>query len=257
MRSFIDFPLIRLTDLFYIIMLNIFQKVNKGQWLLFILPFFLFGCEKDERDGTTCAQNCIVLSGVVVDTPANKLLSDVEIGISFQYYSSFLKPSISLGKTKTDTKGKYSFRFDASKYQSREGFFIVSVKKNGYYLNAYHPDSYQSVASYDLDELKYDTPTDERIILFKRGEMELRLKNVKKLDLKMLSVSYGPEKSNTGFSIAPVPHDLDTIVRITIPADMESVLKWQGYSGPNPLQFDKAATVNSEKGSFTRYQLDF
>ncbi len=118
MRSFIDFPLIRLTDLFYIIMLNIFQKVHKGQWLLFILPFFLLGCEKDERDGTTCAQNCIVLSGVVVDTPANKLLSDVEVGISFQYYSSFLKPSISLGKTKTDTKGKYSFRFDASKYLS-------------------------------------------------------------------------------------------------------------------------------------------
>ncbi|MNI18062.1 hypothetical protein D3C73_714560 [compost metagenome] len=87
--------------------------------------------------------------------------------------------------------------------------------------------------------------------------MELHLKNVKKLDLTMLAVSYGPEKSNTGFSIAPVPRDLDTIVRITIPADMESVLKWQGYNGSNPLQFDKAATVNSEKGSFTRYQLDF
>ena len=43
-----------------------------------------------------------------------------------------------------------------------------------------------------MDELKYDMPTDERIMLFKRGEMELHVKNVKKLDLNKLGFYSSP-----------------------------------------------------------------
>lgn len=243
--------------IFYMIMWRLYHKLNKKQWLFFMIPLFCLSCEKDERDGTTCEKNCFVFSGIVVDTPANNALAHAEVAFSFIYYNSFLRPSIPLGTIRTDAKGKYSFRFDGTKYLAREGYFASSVKKDGYFLDGYYPDSFHRVGMYQLNELQFDKPSNERISLFKRAEMEIHIKNIKKLELTMLEVSYGPETRNIGFVISPVAPDLDTIVKVTIPADIKSSVKWKGLNSTNPLQFERSETVSAKSGEVTRYQIDF
>lgn len=218
---------------------------------------FLYACSKEPRfDGLQCTQNCIVLSGNLVDTPFNNRISDVDIKIYYQQPgppSIFIQPTY-IGKTKTNKDGNYSFRFDGEKYMNG-GYFIFYVHKPGYFHHVSKNADFEQIGSINTEDIRLDQPTNDTTKLYKRTSLFLKIKTTKeKLDFKGFDITYQVGKYPWGFNII-FDKKIDTLIELNMPVGIPAHIGWEGRSYLEPPVVKKQDSVFSKSGENVSYEI--
>lgn len=234
---------------------------------LAVLVILISSCRKAKFDEDyVCLEDCIVFAGRVLDTPYNNKLAGVELRFYFHSLegSSFLRPPVYLGTKKTGQDGSYQFAFGADDFKE-SGYFSIMGIKEGYFLFAPDAGSLESYGTILSKGIKLDSTYVYNTKLYKKAELELKIKSERDLDFETFEIRYGTDKTIpgvlggyngyvTGFNII-FDKRIDRVFNLNIPVGIKSYINWQGYNYLEPFKLDKVDSLISNQGEKVFYEI--
>lgn len=135
------------------------------------------GCEEDKLlfDGKSCANNCIILEGMVTDSIYGAPIENAEIlvsqGSGFGLYSYWS----TIGTVYSNEDGRFSFNFPVNERTSITGFFVLRVQKN-----SFTPIKESRSVIFQVDSSDIDIPIFFDLKMFPLTDIEFTIRNESK-----------------------------------------------------------------------------
>ena len=223
--------------------------------LLIPISFFLLlnSCRKTtpEFDGINCTGNCYILTGRVIDTPSNAGLQGVELKFFYRPpgYALLTNPTRYLGKTTTNQRGEYNFRFDGTGFKEDGGYYKIQAVKAGYFYGNLNQND---IREFDLDSADFNVPFNQDFALYRVAKLTVRFvaSTVTSFDFLTFSYNYGP--LGTGI-IFPGGRKIDTTITYQTAGDISTFVQW-GATGSN-INIRKKDTLVVARGGTAQYQV--
>lgn len=216
------------------------------------LVLLLNSCRKTtpEFDGINCTGNCYILTGRVVDTPSNEGLQVVELKFFYRPtgYALLTNTTRYLGKTTTNQRGEYKFKFDGTAFKDDGGYYRIQAVKAGYFYGHLN----QNDISFNLDSTAFNVPFNQDFALYRAAKLTVRFvaSTVINFDFLTFSYNYGP--FGTGI-IFPGGRKIDTTITYQTAGDISSFVQWEATG--NNIKIQKKDTLLVASGVTAQYQV--
>ena len=217
-----------------------------------IFIFLLTACRKTipEFDGINCTGNCYILTGRVVDTPSTAGLQGVELKFFYRPpgYALLTNPTRYLGKTTTNQKGEYNFKFDGTAFKDNGGYYRIQAEKAGYFYGHLK----QNDISFDLDSTDFNVPLKQDFALYRAANLTVRFFATTNTNFEFLTFSYNYGPLGTGI-IFPGGRKIDTIITYQTAGDISTFVQWETTG--NNINIQKRDTLVVARGGTAQYQV--
>jgi hypothetical protein len=212
----------------------------------------LVGCDKPGINGGKCSGNCYVLTGKVVDTPSNAGLKGVELKFYHRTSGGWIfDPTTYLGRTSTNADGEYTFQFDGTNYKKGTGYFLLEPIKSGYF---YTSPSSDEVKKFYLDSSNFNIPVDQRIRLFRKATMQVRIRPTSGTKFEFLTILYQHGTNATGIALNR-NQIVDTTITFQTAGDIHTLVQWSAV-GNGVSSVSKKDTLFTTQGGTVQYRID-
>lgn len=207
----------------------------------FVTMLIVCSCRKNNDplfDGVTCAGNCYILTGKLIDSAANTGIAGGEIKFYFRDNTGiFSNKKIYLGRAITNANGDYSFKFDGTRFNNVRGYYYVEAFKGDMFFDPLYKNQ---VATFYLDTSLYNLPFIQNFPLFRPATVKVRVVASTNTNFQYLTVSYDYGKIGHGI-VFNGGRSIDTIITWKTAGDLKTFI--QADAAGNGVNILKRDTV--------------
>jgi hypothetical protein len=203
---------------------------------------FVNSCRKNNDalfDGINCSGNCFILTGKLLDSAANAGIASGEIKFFFiDITGTFSSKTRYLGRAMTDANGNYTFKFDASRFNSATGYYYAEAfSGNMFGGDQMYPNR---VSTFDLDTSLYNLPFIQNFALFRPATVKVRVVASTVTNFQFLTVDYSYGKVGQGI-IFNGNRSIDTTITWKTAGDLRTFV--QASAVGNGVNIQKRDTL--------------